>query len=222
MSIFRAIRMPLVALALLSLAPAVAPGPARAAEMPGRALVEALQGGGHTIYFRHSSTDWSQNDQVRQAGDWKTCDGNRMRQLSDAGRDLARAIGQAMRALKVPVGRVISSEYCRSAETAKLFGFGDPETTTDIMNLRSDDYVGGRDAAVANARRIFATPPPIGTNTVVVGHGNLMSAAIGEYTGEAGAVVLRPKADSATGFETVTVLDPNDWQALATAHAPMD
>ena len=49
-----------------------------------------------------------------------------------------------------------------------------------------------------------------------------MSAAIGEYTGEAGAVVLRPKADSPTGFETVTVLDPKDWQALATAHAPMD
>lgn len=222
MSIFRAIRMPLLALMLLGLAPWGAPVPARAADMPGKALVEALQGGGHTIYFRHSSTDWSQNDQVRQAGDWKTCDGARMRQLSDAGRDLARAIGRAMKALKVPVGRVISSEYCRSAETAKLFGFGDPETTTDIMNLRSDEYVGGHDAAVANARRIFATPPPDGTNTVVVGHGNLMRAAIGEYTGEAGAVVLRPKADSPTGFETVTVLDPKDWQALATAHAPMD
>lgn len=222
MSLFRAIRMPLLALMLLGLAPWGAPVSARAADMPGKALVEALQGGGHTIYFRHSSTDWSQNDQVRQAGDWKTCDGARMRQLSDAGRDLARAIGRAMKALRVPVGRVISSEYCRSAETAKLFGFGDPQTTTDIMNLRSDEYVGGHDAAVANARRIFATPPPDGTNTVVVGHGNLMRAAIGEYTGEAGAVVLRPKADSPTGFETVTVLDPKDWQALATAHAPMD
>ena len=137
MSIFRAIRMPLLALMLLGLAPWGAPVPARAADMPGKALVEALQGGGHTIYFRHSSTDWSQNDQVRQAGDWKTCDGARMRQLSDAGRDLARAIGRAMKALKVPVGRVISSEYCRSAETAKLFGFGDPETTTDIMNVET-------------------------------------------------------------------------------------
>ena len=102
MSLFRAIRMPLLALLFLGLAPWAASVPARAADMPGKALVEALQGGGHTIYFRHSSTDWSQNDQVRQAGDWKSCDGARMRQLSDAGRDLARTIGQAMRALKVP------------------------------------------------------------------------------------------------------------------------
>ena len=37
---------------------------APAAELKGKALVEALQDGGYNIYFRHAPTDWGQHDRV--------------------------------------------------------------------------------------------------------------------------------------------------------------
>jgi broad specificity phosphatase PhoE len=192
----------------------IAPPGARAADL-GADLVQALRSGGYVIYFRHSATDWTQNDDVRKAGDWQSCDGARMRQLSDAGRDIARQVGNDMRALRIPVSEVISSEYCRSAETARLLGLGEVRTTTDIMNLRSQSYVGGMEAAVRNARGHFTRPPAPGTNRVIVGHGNLMRATTGDYAGEAGAGVYRAKPGSELGFVRIALIDPPDWRKLA-------
>ena len=36
-------------------------------------LVRSLRKGGYSIYFRHSQTDWTQHDQIYQAGDWTSC-----------------------------------------------------------------------------------------------------------------------------------------------------
>lgn len=193
----------------------LAAAPAARADLSGQALIQALRQGGHAIYFRHAATDWAQEDHVSKAGDWTSCDGTRMRQLSDAGRETARAIGTALRALRIPVGRVISSQYCRCVETAQLLGLGEVAATTDIMNLRSAEYVGGTAAATARAQAVLAVPPAGGTNTVVVGHGNLMSSATGRYTGEAGAVVVRAAPGTAPGFTVVAVVEPKDWIALA-------
>ena len=87
-------------------------------------LIEALRGGGHTLYIRHAATDWSQSDTVVKFGDWKSCDPGKMRQLSDAGRIAAERIGIAMRALEIPIGKVLSSEYCRAIETAERLAIG--------------------------------------------------------------------------------------------------
>ena len=199
---------------LLFLAPLFARA-APAAERDDTALVAALRAGGHVLYFRHAATDWTQNDQVRQAGDWQSCDGTKMRQLSDTGRMTAQLIGLAIRTLAIPVGEVLSSEYCRTAETARLMSLGTVRTTTEIMNLRSQDYVGGYDAAVANARAHFIRPLAPGTNRVIVGHGNLMRAATGQYTDEAGAVVVRPDSGADLGFTFITLITPQDWLRLA-------
>jgi phosphohistidine phosphatase SixA len=47
-------------------------------------------------------------------------DGARQRNLTDAGRADARAIGAAIRALGIPIGRVLASPFCRTRETAEL------------------------------------------------------------------------------------------------------
>lgn len=211
---FGGLRAAPVLLLLLFLAPLFA-RPALSAERDGAALVAALRAGGHVLYFRHAATDWAQNDQVRQAGDWQSCDGARMRQLSDTGRMTAQLIGLAIRTLAIPVGEILSSEYCRTAETARLMSLGDVRTTTEIMNLRSQEYVGGHDAAVKNARAHFTRPLAPGTNRVIVGHGNLMRAATGQYTDEAGAVVLRPDPGADLGFAFIALVTPQDWSRLA-------
>jgi len=189
---------------------------AEAAPLSGPALVDALSGGGFIVYFRHAGTDWSQNDQVARDGDWESCDGTRMRQLSDAGRETARDVGRAIRALGIPISDVFSSEYCRARETAELLDLGPVEPTREIMNLRSAEYVGGRDAAAGRLLRYLSSAPPSGTNTVIVAHGNLVRAATGAYPGEAGAVVFRPRPGDLP--EVVAEIAASDWRRLAQHH----
>jgi hypothetical protein len=166
----------LVALGALLLASLVVTTIGHAAQPPsleGKALVEALRAGGYNIYFRHVATDWSQSDDVGSRNDWLDCDPARMRQLSDAGRDAAVAIGNAMRRLKIPVFEVLASPYCRTQETARLMAVGPVEASTDVMNLRAAQYFGGRAAIVASARQLLASAPQPGSNRVIVAHGNV-------------------------------------------------
>jgi len=181
--------------------------------LAGESLVEALRRGGYVIYFRHAATDWSQNDRVTARGEWTSCDPDRMRQLSDQGRNQARRIGEAIQRLQIPVGRVLSSEYCRARQTAELLDLGPVKPTTDIMNMRAAHLVGGREAVVDRARMELGRPPEDGTNTVLVGHGNLMRAATGAYTGEAGAGVFEPLGEG--NFRLLAQLAPADWMQLA-------
>lgn len=201
----------LVALALS----AALGGAASAQALSGKALVEALREGGYVIYFRHAATDWSRNDRVERTGDWRSCDPNRMRQLSNAGRATARHIGEALHALRIPVGKILSSEYCRAAETARLLDLGPVETTPDIMNMRAAAFVGGRAAVIRRARRVLSRPPPAGTNVVIVGHGNLMRAATDAYAAEGGSGIYAHRPRSDDSFELVARLSPADWARLA-------
>jgi broad specificity phosphatase PhoE len=189
-------------------------GPA-AAELEGQALLSALRGGGHTIYFRHAATDWSQQDRVEQAGDWTSCDPEQIRQLSEQGRATARAIGEAMRALGIPVVQIMASPYCRTLQTAQLLALGPVETTDAVINMRVAAYFGGPQAVVATARALLATPPIGAGNTVIVAHGNVARDATPVYPGEAEAVIFRP--DQGGGFEFVGRLSPSDWADLAAA-----
>jgi phosphohistidine phosphatase SixA len=182
-------------------------------ELEGQLLIEALRAGGHTIYFRHAATDWSQQDRVEQAGDWTSCDPARIRQLSAAGRATARAIGVAMRALRIPVDQVLASPYCRTRETAALMELGPVETSEAVINMRVASYFGGRQAVIAAAQALLATPPTPGHNRVVVAHGNVARDATPVYPGEAGAVVFESNGEG--GFRVVGRLAPDDWTRLA-------
>jgi broad specificity phosphatase PhoE len=184
-----------------------------ATKLSGEDLVNALRGGGFNIYFRHAQTDWSQTDHVRRAGDWHSCDPERIRQLSEQGRRTAREVGAAIRALGIPAGRVLSSPYCRTVETARLMGLGPVQSTTAVMNMRVAEYFGGREAIVSSARALLATPAERGGNTIIVAHGNVARDATPVYPGEAEGVVFRP--DGTGGFQAVARVTPDEWQRLA-------
>ncbi len=181
---------------------------ATADDTPGR-LLQSLREGGYVLYFRHAETDWSQRDQPRSGDDVASCDGGLMRQLSDQGRRTAQRVGAAMRALGIPVGAVYSSEYCRCVETAEGLGLGAVTTTRDVINARSAELVGGREALRARARGLLATAPRTGSNTVVVAHGNIALLVGLERPPEGGAVVLRPLGGER--FEKVGEIGPRGW-----------
>ena len=79
-------------------------------------IVNNLQKGGYILYLRHTKTIWDQKDQ--EPFDFDDC--SKQRNLSDEGREQARAIGEAIETLSIPVGEVQSSPFCRTKETAKL------------------------------------------------------------------------------------------------------
>jgi len=176
------------------------------------ALVEALRAGGYNFYFRHVATDWSQSDDLRQADDWLSCDPQQMRQLSDAGRADAAAIGEAMRELEIPISEIMASPYCRTVETARLMELGEVTATTEVMNLRAAEYFGGRGAIVATAQALLAASPEPGTNRVIVAHGNVARASTPVYPDEGEGVVFRP--DEKGGFYFVGRIGAADWSRL--------
>jgi phosphohistidine phosphatase SixA len=138
-----------------------------------------------------------------------------MRQLSPERRTIARRIGDAIRAIGLAVAKVLSSEYCRAWDTARLLDLGPVTRTRNIMNMRVVDYAGGRDAVIRRAQHVLAQSTPEGANVVIVGHGNLMRAATGAYASEAGSGIYAPRAGSEPGFELVARPTPDDWMRLA-------
>ena len=174
-----------------------------------QALVAVIQQGGYNLYFRHEATNWSQQDNVNQMDDWLSCDGSRIRQLSERGRQSALRTGQAMRSLNIPVSEVLASPYCRAMETAKLLDLGDVQASNDVINLRVAEFFGGRENVVATAQKLLAQPPLAGSNRVIVAHGNVAQAATPVYPGEGEMVVFKP--DDLGHFTFVGRMMPEQW-----------
>lgn len=176
-------------------------------------LITALRQGGFNIYFRHEATNWSQSDNVQKEKDWLSCDGDEMRQLSEAGRNNAMATGQSIKALGIPVGKVLASPYCRTVETARLMQLGLVNATTEVINMRVAGYFGGQAAIVRTAQALLARAPTAGANNVIVAHGNVAQAATPVYPGEGEAVIFRPAEEG--GFIVVARVTPAGWRRLS-------
>jgi hypothetical protein len=111
----RSVRLLLLGV-LFALSSVAANGQAAAPEW-----IAALRQGGHVIVFRHGATfpDQADTDPLNPKNVAQ------QRQLNDDGRALAKAIGEAMRKLKIPVGEVQTSLFQRAVDTGTLLGFGD-------------------------------------------------------------------------------------------------
>jgi hypothetical protein len=134
---------------LLPRAPAVAPENA----LSGAAMVEALRRGGFVLYLRHTETGEISDD----------CNKSN---LTEVGRSEAKRIGSAIRALRLPIDKIISSDVCRVIETAKLMDVAPLEINEDLhRGPKRPDH------RVHEARnRLLASAPAAGTNRLLAGH----------------------------------------------------
>jgi phosphohistidine phosphatase SixA len=184
--------------------------PAIAAESPpeslgGAALLQALRGGGLILYFRHTSTDFGQNDDAMSG--YEDC--ARQRNLTDRGRDEARRIGDAIKRLDIPIGDVLASPFCRTRETAQLI-FG---RATVASAVRGGPARPDSDDRYAELRKLLSTPPSRGTNLAIASHGNPFHAVTDtQYLSEGEAAVIRPLG--ALGFRIVARIPKDGWDAL--------
>jgi len=166
-------------------------------------LAAELRRGGYTLYFRHTATDFSQND-TRSRG-FEDC--ANQRNLTAAGRADARAVGAAIKALGIPVSRAGASPLCRTLETARLM-LGQAEPVPEL-----------RGSGPGNPGRYWlllewlSTPQPAGHNLFIVSHGNPFYGTAGPpYLAEGEAAVVRGRGDGA--FDVVARIRVEDWAAL--------
>ena len=162
------------------------------------ALAKALKQGGVVLVMRHAKTE-NTTDRVETIGDCTT-----QRNLSEEGREQARQIGRDIKALGVPVDKVLASPLCRAKDTADL-AFGH---STPLMALLS----AGEEATPADERRIrklrAMTSAPAGSATVLVTHTGNIGGAFDLSVEEGEIVVIRDG-------KVLGTVKPDDWKRLA-------
>jgi len=175
---------------LLSACPALA--------QPSTDLLSRLREGGYVLYLRHTSTDFSQNDSRMTS--FEDCASQR--NLTDRGRDEARALGEHVKRLKIPIGEVLASPFCRTMETARL-AFGKAAASNDVRG-------GPVEAArYEPLRKLLSSPVPKGTNRVISSHGNPFVALAGPpYLAEGEIAVVRPEGER---FSVIARIPLTDW-----------
>ena len=174
----------------------------QALAQPGAELVSRLREGGYVLYLRHTSTDFSQNDS-RMTG-YEDCASQR--NLTDQGRDEARALGEHMKRLKIPIGDVLASPFCRTMETARL-AFGKAQATNDVRGgpARTDDP-----KRYEPLKKLLSLKIPKGQNLVISSHGNPFHAVAGPpYLAEGEIAVVRPEGGER--FSLIARIRLTDW-----------
>ncbi|HZY17391.1 MAG TPA: histidine phosphatase family protein [Ramlibacter sp.] len=181
------------------IASATSSAPAPGETIAPRLLAAALRRGGWVVYIRHTATDFSRNDSGMAGYD----DCAHQRLLSEAGRAQARAIGQRIRDLRLPVTEVLASPYCRTMDTARLI-FGQATPRDVIRERAGDDYPG--------LKQLLAAPVAPGAIRWVVGHGTPFRAVAGApHLAEGEAAVLRPQGRR---WSVVARIRLEDWADL--------
>jgi broad specificity phosphatase PhoE len=176
----------------LLLALALALAPAQADE----AVWDDVRGGGHVLYIRHAQTTPGFGDPPG----FTLEDCSTQRNLSEEGRAQARRLGQALAEREVPIGEVLASPWCRCLETARL-AFGRAKVWAALSNLH-----GRHENAEQQVRAIR---PHIAAhegkdNLVLVAHGSVAVALLGERPATGEVLVLKPQPG---GFRLVGRLD---------------
>jgi phosphohistidine phosphatase SixA len=175
------------------------------------ALVKALQGGGYVLVMRHASSPTARPT----AAEADPGNPAHERQLDAAGKASASAMGQAIKALRLPIGEVWSSPTYRALQTVRLAGLPTPRTAPELGDGGQSMQAAGA-AQGAWLRAHAGAPPKAGTDTVIVTHSPNISAAFGQAAaglGDGEAMVFHPGGQGAG--EPVARIRIEDWPKLA-------
>jgi phosphohistidine phosphatase SixA len=176
--------------------------------------IDSLRHGGYVIVIRHAETNLDQAD----LDPLNIADVSKQRQLTDAGRSVARSIGDAMHRLKIPVSSVQTSMFNRAVETGRLLGFGDVRMLRDLTEGGLVVTPRENSRRAETLRRLTAIPPPLFNNTVIVSHKpNIMEAFGKEWFDlrEGEATIFKPNGDG--GYAVVARVQGDEWAKFTQA-----
>jgi phosphohistidine phosphatase SixA len=179
MPAMRRLALPLLAALCLTLL--------NSAAQANEAVWDRLRGGGLVVMIRHANAPGTGDPPGFRADDCAT-----QRNLSAEGRAQAAALGAAFRDRGIPVGRVLSSRWCRAIDTARLaFGSAEIEPALDSLFGRRDQA----EAQSASTRAIMRAWTSTEKNLVMVTHNANIAALTGLSPADAEAIVVRPVTD---------------------------
>lgn len=141
--------------------------------LSGTDLVDALRRGGYVLVMRHARSPRETPD----AGTARPDNVTRERQLDEAGRSSAQAMGDALRRLKIPIGDVLSSPTYRALETVRMARLGEPKSHAELGD-RGQSMKGVTEVEGAWLRSRASEMPAAG-NTVIVTHMPNITRAFG-------------------------------------------
>ena len=178
---------------------------ATAQELTGPAAVAALQQGGYVIVMRHASSPREVPDRKAANADNVTPE----RQLDEAGRASAAAMGKALKDLRIPLGEVLTSPTYRALETARLAQFSNPRPVAEL----GDGGVSMQATPEAQATWLKdkVTQVPKGTNTILITHMPNLSRAFPQISGVADGESLIFHPDGKGGAALVARIKIEQW-----------
>jgi len=181
-------------------------------------LVSSLKAGGYVIVVRHVATDDSQKDVYPIRFDDMTA----QRQLSEAGREMARQLGVAIKRLGAPIGEVYTSKLNRAVETGKLLTGKDVSPVDELTDSGAGSASAMASPEAKNAkvgrivRDLVNTTPKAGLNTLAITHKTNIADAFGKDFAdvrEGEALVFKPSASGPPVL--VARVQANEWIAQA-------
>jgi phosphohistidine phosphatase SixA len=181
-------------------------------QLADKELISALQKGGYVIFLRHPKTNADQADK-----DPLNLDNIQAQpHLSKEGRQQAKALGDALRALQIPVDGVVASKFYRAYEAAKLLDVAEVTTSIDVSEggLVVSPQENRRRSQVL--RQLLATPPPAGKNTLIVSHRPNLQETAGKEFGdvvEGEVAIFKPLGEN--NFTLVARVAPEKWTQWA-------
>ena len=174
-------------------------------------LVQRLRVGGYVIVVRHGATVSNQAD----TDPLNFNDVTKQRNLNDKGKELAKAFGDAVRRVSLPVGEVYTSKFNRAYETAVLAGFKNIERTVDLTEgglVVTPDENNRRAEAF---RQMLARAPAQGKNNFLITHKPNIVDALGKDwfdVKEGEASIFRPERSK---YQLIARVQMEDWPKLA-------
>lgn len=183
-----------------------------AQELAGAALVQQLRAGGYVLVMRHARSPATLPD-AHSADPGNPA---HERQLDDSGKSSARAMGEALQQLHIPIAQVWTSPTFRALQTVKLAGLQAPKVVQQLgdagQGMKADDN-GSRSAWLHNA---VATVPPSGYNIVIVTHMPNIIGAFGQgLSGLSDGESLLFRPDGHDGASIVARIKIDQWPQLA-------
>lgn len=166
--------------------------------------LQALGAGGHVLLMRHGSTVGRDHERVDPT------DCATQRNLADNGRDEARELGRLLRERGVRISKVMSSQYCRTQETAKLVSGTSIEEWPGLNEQHM--HVTLLERLIGNFQKDEARLRPVrdliadwrGNGTLLlVSHAPNIAGLTFEDMKPAEGLVLRPAPHTPLGFSVV-------------------
>lgn len=198
-----------VAGALAAMAAIISVSNSVRAQTPLQGIATELAQGGFVLVMRHASSP-AQAPTPQSANADNPA---RERQLDDAGRNGASAMGDALRAMRIPIGEVVSSPTYRALETVRYAKLANVLTAPELGD-GGQSMQGVTEAQIAWLRTRVTQRPSSG-NTLLVTHQPNLGRAFPEWgstMAEGAMAVLRPSGKG--GVSMVAQITIDEWPRL--------